>query len=241
MKDNNNISQDLLETIERYYNDSITSDERVVFEKKLQNDPEFKTQVEDIKTLLLGIETQALKEQLNDFHKNIKKIEKNTRVGFLTFRKFAAAAAIIITLGGFWFFNKPTNEKLYAKYFKPDPGLPTTMSSTEEFKFYDAMVNYKRGDYKLAIEKWETLLSHKPQNDTLNYFVGVAYLADKNEKTSIPYLEKTVQQTNSVFKNEAFYYLGLAYLKVDNIQLAKENFSQSTINNSEDIISELND
>lgn len=240
MKDNSNISQDLLETIERYYNDSIASGERVVFEKKLQNDPEFKTQVEDIKTLLLGIETQALKEQLNDFHKDIKKTEKNTKVRFLTFRKFAAAA-IIIAFGSFLFFNKPANEKLYAKYFKPDPGLPTTMSNTEDFKFYDAMVNYKRGDYTLAIEKWESLLSHKPQNDTLNYFVGVAYLADKNEKTSIPYLEKTVQQTNSVFKNEAFYYLGLAYLKVDNIQLAKENFIQSTINNSEDIISELND
>ena len=241
MKDNSNISQDLLETVERYYNDSMTSDERTMFEKKLQNEPEFNTQVKDIKTLLLGIETQALKEQLDKFHKDISKTEKTTKVRFLTFIKIAVAAAIIIAVGSFWFFNKPVNEKLYVKYFTPDPGLPTVMGTSENFGFYDAMVNYKHGDYDIAIDKWSLLQSKMPQNDTLNYFLGVAHLANQNESQAISFLNKTKKSSESVFLNDAYYYLGLAYLKKGNIELAKNNFNLTTIDNSKAIILELTD
>ena len=57
---NNNITQELLETVERYYNNTMTSAERSEFENKLNNSSSFKTQVEDIKTLILGKYTKAL-------------------------------------------------------------------------------------------------------------------------------------------------------------------------------------
>lgn len=240
----NKISQNLLETIERYINKNMTKQELEEFEEKLQ-DPKFKSQVDDIKTLLLGIETQSLKEQLDEFHKEIPEpeiplINEPSKVRFLNFRKIAAAAAIIITIGSFWFFSGNTNEKLYAKHFTPDPGLATTMSETANFEFYDAMVNYKQGDYKTAISKWEILLEGKPKNDTLNYFLGVAHLADKNEKSAIKYLDIVIQDSDSNFKNDAHYYIGLAHLKADNVELAKKNLNFSTIDNSKKILLDLN-
>lgn len=222
----------------------MTRDELLIFEEKLQN-LEFKTQVEDIKTLLLGIETQSLKEQLNEFHKEVQdtEVQKNEspKVRFLNFRKIAAAAVLVIAIGSFWFFNQNTNEKLFTKYFTPDPGLPTTMSRTSNYEFYDAMVNYKQGDYKTAINKWETLLKNKPQNDTLNYFLGVAHLSNKDENSAIKYLDIVTKNSNTNFKNDAYYYLGLAYLKADNVELAKNNLNFSTIDNSKKILSNLND
>ena len=243
MDPNLNISQDLLETFECYINKTMTSNEIIAFEKKIQNDPTFKAQFEDIKILLLGIETQSLKEQLHTFHEDLtsNKSKANTAKSLFSLRKFVAAAAIVIAVGSFWFFNGNPNEKLYAKYFTPDPGLATTMSETANFEFYDAMVNYKQGDYKTAISKWETLLKSKPQNDTLNYFLGVSHLANKNEKTSLKYLNAVTQNFNTNFKNEAFYYLGLAYLKANNTELAKKNLNFSTIDNSKKILLELND
>ena len=71
LNDNSDISQELLETIERYYNDTMTLDERLKFESKLNEDSEFKSQVEDVKTLIIGIENQSLKEQLDVFHEDI--------------------------------------------------------------------------------------------------------------------------------------------------------------------------
>jgi predicted Zn-dependent protease len=242
LEQDNNISQNLLETVERYINKTMTKDELLKFEEKLQ-DFNFKTQVDDIKTLLLGIETQSLKEQLDEFHQEIlehKSTKKTSpKVRFLNFKNIAAAAAIIIAIGSFVYFGGNSNQKLYAKYFKPDPGLPTTMSSNTNFEFYDAMVYYKHGDYNIAISKWEKLLNNKPKNDTLNYFLGVAYLANKDETNAITHLNTALQNPENNFKNETYYYLGLAYLKSGKVELAKTNLNLSNMDNSKILLSEI--
>lgn len=239
MKDNSNISQELLETVERFYNGTMSKQEHLNFELRLDEDSQFRTQVEDIKTLILGIENQSLKEQLDTFHEDIPKSSptKPSGFNFSNIRKLAAAAVILIAITSVWYFMTPQTDRLYAKYFTPDPGLPTTMSSNANFEFYDAMVNYKQGDFKTAIEKWEAI---KVKNDTLNYFLGVAHLANKNEKDAVAFLEKATQNSDFTLSNEAFYYLGLAYLKDGNIEKAKLNLKRSTIENSQALLSALN-
>lgn len=244
MKDNSKISKELLEIIERYINGSMTSQELKDFNQLLELDNEFKVKVEDVKTMLTGIETQALKEKLNEFHKEIPKtiIENtpNTKVRFLSFSKMSIAAALIIAIGSIWFFSTPKNEKIYANFFKLDPGLPTTMSTTNNFAFYDAMVNYKHGDYTIAIDKWSVLQEKKPGNDTLNYFLGVAYLANKNVTDAIPFLERSIEAKDDfVFLDDAYLYLGLAYLNEGNMELAKKYLTTSETNTAKQIISEL--
>lgn len=243
MNPNSNISQELFETIERYLNKTMDRHEYQEFEVKLNTNQELKAQVNEMKTMLLGIETQSLKDKLHEFHNQLDDESNNKPVIVKTlhFRKIAVAAILIIALGGFWFFSGNTNEKLYGKYFIPDPGLPTMMSETSNFKLYDAMVNYKQGEYNIAIKKWHQLLNNNSRNDTLNYFIGVAELANKNEKNAIEYLEFVTNSEVSVFKNDAYYYLGLAYLKAGNIEFAKKNLTFSTVDNSKKILLELND
>ncbi|MGB5417384.1 tetratricopeptide repeat protein [Algibacter sp.] len=244
MKDNSKISQDILEIIEQYLNGSMTTQELKDFNQLLELDDEFKVKVKDIKTMLAGIETQNLKEQLDEFHEEIPKtkVQKPTKskVRFLSFSKLAIAASIILAVGSIWFFNTPKNEKIYANFFKPDPGLPTTMSNTNNFDFYDAMVNYKHGDYTLAIDKWRVLQEKNPENDSLNYFLGVAYLANKNENVAIPYLERAIEAKDDfAFLGDAYYYLGLAYLKEGNMELAKKHLSLSETDAAKKVLSKL--
>ncbi len=245
MKDNNNISQELLETIENYLIGNLSGRDLEDFNRLLELDEDFKDQVEDVKTTLLGIEAQSLKEQLDDFHKEIPETEIQQELAlkksrFASYSRIAAAAAIIIAVGSIWFFIGSPNEKLYANYFKPDPGLPTTMSSTNNFDFYDAMVSYKHGDYQIAIDKWKVLNAQKPENDTLNYFLGVAHLANKNEAEAIPYLERSAAaEDNFVFLNDAYFYLGLAYIKEGQLELAKKNLSLSNIEEAKKLLREI--
>ncbi len=242
MSQNTNITQELLEFVERCLNKNASVEELQKFETRLQNDSEFRTQVTDIKTLLFGIEAQSLKEKLDDFHDELIEAPsiKTVPIKFMPYRKIAIAAVLVIALGSLWFLSGNSNEKIYAKYFSPDPGLPTMMSETSNFEFYDAMVNYKQGEYTKAIEKWKPLLVNAPKNDTLNYFIGMAQLANKHEKKAIEYFEVVTNLDSSNFKNEAYYYLGLAYLKTDNIELAKKNLTFSTVDNSKKILLELN-
>lgn len=243
MKNSNNISQELLETVERHLNKTMTEQEILDFELRLEEVPEFRSQVNDIKTLLLGIENQSLKDRLDNFHNEIpeshietakRKSKAKTHWG-----KIAAAILVFLAIGGFWWFSNPQNERLYAEYFEPDPGLPTTMSSTNEFEFYDAMVNYKQGDYKTAISKWEALKQNTPENDTINYFLGVAYMADKNVDQAIPYLSKTANNPKSIFLEDAYYYLGLAYLKANKVEKAKNTLEKSQSENSKKLLNDL--
>ena len=240
MKDKNNITQDFLETVEQYYNNKMPSAERNIFEEKIQNNAEFKTQVENLKILFNAIESQSLKEQLDFFHKDIPEDEKITKLQFLKFIKIGIAATIILAIGFFWMNKYSANERLYAKYFTPDPGLPTTMSTTSNYIFFDGMVNYKQGDYKNAIAKWMPLEQKKPNNDTLNYFIGVAYLADKNPQKALPYLNKTVNNPKSIFFEEATFYLGLAYLKQGNIAASRKTFEKSKLEKNKNILDALN-
>lgn len=239
MKDNNNISQEFLESVERYYNNTMPTDERIAFEEKLQNDAEFKTQVEDLQMIFLGIASQSFKEQLDLFHEDIPQVKKQSKVRYLQFIKMGIAAAIIIGVGLFWMNQNPSNDRIYAKYFTPDPGLPTTMSTTTNYTFFDGMVNYKQGDYKLAIAKWSTLEQKSPNNDTLQYFLGVAYLADKNPAKAISYLNKTVNNPNNIFFEDATFYLGLAYLKEEKTAEAKNAFEKSKSDKNKIILDAL--
>ena len=240
------ISQEEFEKIEAYLNGKLESNELIEFKAMLENDSDFKTKVEDIKTVLFGIETQELKEQLNIFHDDLEvehtPIEgTETKVRSIHWKKLAIAAVLIIAAGSFWFYNGNSNDKLYAKYFSPDPGLPTTMSSTANYEFYEAMVDYKQGNYITAISKWKTLQKVKPNNDTLSYFIGVAHLANKNEGKAISFLEHVTKNSEFALSNDAHYYLGLAYLKKGNIEKAKANLQNSTIDNSKVLLSKLND
>jgi tetratricopeptide (TPR) repeat protein len=240
LKDNSNISQELLETIERYYNGTMAQQERLDFESRLNEDSNFRTQVDDIKTLILGIENQSLKEQLDVFHEEVPNMvsQKSSASGFFTLRRLAASVVILIAITGFWWFNPSQNEKLYSEYFTADPGLPTVMSSNSNFDFYDAMVNYKQGDYNIAIDKWESI---QDKSDTLNYFLGVAHMANKNEKTAIVFLEKVTKTKDFPLLNDAHHYLGLAYLKEGNLDKAKFNLQQSTLDSSKALLSKIKD
>lgn len=244
LEEKNNISQDILEAIERYLKNTMDANELASFMKEMEQNPVLHQQVEETKILISGVKKAAKKNKLDEFHKDLTKHnmfnEQDESIFKLNFRTLSIAASILILVGGFWFFNRtPQNEKLFNQYFEPDRGLATTMSTTDNYNFEDAMLDYKNSKYDLAIKKWEVLLKNKQENDTLNYFLGSAQLANKNEIKAILYYTKVIENRESIFLNEAYYYLGLANLKANNINEAILNFKQNNSPKSEKIISEL--
>ena len=251
MNNDQNIAVKLIETTERYLNHSLDASDREEFERLLKENPEFKNEFEGTKALILGIEAAALKNQLDLYHNEIDNEEKTETIKNRKFKNrwfklkvlpYAMAASVLLALGLFFYENKtPSNQEVFAKHFTPDPGLPTTMGSTNNFEFYDGMVDYKRGKYGEAIEKWLAIQKRDSKNDTLNYFLGVAFLAQGNEISAQKYLSEAAKNSKGSFENETYYYLGLAYLKANNPIEAKKNLEKSTIEASKIILSELSE
>jgi len=241
------MTQEEFERIEKYLNGSLSGESLEVFEKRIASDSVFAKQVEEQRLLQDAIEEDGLRKSLNEIHESIAEeitdIEDSKVVLLKPWMRYAAAAciALLIGWGGFTLFNdglgnKNPNEQLFAVHFKPDPGLPTTMSVSDNFSFFDAMVSYKQGDYTKAITKWEILLKEKPKNDTLNYFLGVAYLANNNEEQAITFLQWASEHPESSFSKEIYYYLGLANIKKGDLNKAKQNLKLSSLPESSAVL-----
>jgi tetratricopeptide (TPR) repeat protein len=216
---NKEFNQESFEQIERYLMQEMGAEELRGFEERLSKEAILKAEVEMQKDSMLAVELQAMSESL----KKVASEESKPKGGagglvipFLNSRTiFAIAAGLAIILGLFSVFNpfQSQEEKLFAEYYNPDPGLPVPMSAVSHYDFYDAMVDYKAEKYDLALEKWKTLLAQDNKNDTLQYFVASSLLNLDDMEASIPMLVELSKRDDSRFKERATWYLALAYLK----------------------------
>lgn len=226
MNNEEHIPPDHLDEIERFLQQDMSAEEEKNFLTRLSADSALKKNVDEMRLLFLGIQEDSLQERLDHFHKGLtgetKEQEKQPVKLFWMKKTWLAAASVllIMTIGAWFIFFKPgKNDVLFSEYFKPDPGLISAMSTSANYTFDKAMIDYKTGNYNVAIKQWESLLVSNPGNDTLNYFLGAAHLALENSDQAIGYLQKVTATQNSAFTNDANWYLGLAHIK----QGKKEN------------------
>ena len=244
MEHNLEISQEEWDSIESYLLQQQTVDEQAAFEKKLSVDPTLRAKLSEIRLLLLGVGEAALHEKLDEFHRTLPSRQKEYR---MTSRPspgktwLVAASFILFVAIASWLLlqRQNSNSKLFASYFKPDPGLMTAMSATDNYAFDRAMIDYKKGDYQKAIHTWDSLQKLQPANDTLNYFLGVAHLANQNEREAIDYLQKVSASPGSFFRADAFWYLGLTLLKEGKKEEAMAALKQSTHPEKEQLLERL--
>ena len=232
------ISQADFERIERFLLGVMDQEELMRFEAECGRDPLLQNEVSLQRKLMASVESGSIPIPIP--MEGRQDMDSDSVHLLRQFRWYAAAASVVLILGiWFWGFRQTPEEKLFVTYFVPEAGLMTPMGVTDNFVFNDAMVDYKQEEYHTAIEKWRPLWEQEPANDTLNYFIGVAYLALGRSESSISYLEKTTMIEESVFIREAWYYLGMAHLKMGNRPQAKAALEKSSLERSKAILDQL--
>lgn len=206
--------QILFERIESYLMGNLSVEELRVFEIELEASEALRAEVRIQKDLQISIELGGLASTLEDIH------HKNHSTSRLSGSKrwlgLAAGLAALIALT-FWFTTSQTQtEKLFAEYATTDPGMPVPMSATNQYDFYDAMVDYKTEKYDLAIQKWSTLLVEKPNNDTLLYFTASAHFNLAQYQTALKLFAQMGIDSSAPYNDKAQWYTVLCDLKLDN-------------------------
>lgn len=239
------ISSKEFENIERYLLKQMSEDEYNTFTKQISNDSTFQDKIDTVKLLLVGIQESNLSEKINDFHHEIfspgKKINQSAGK-VLNLKRWMVAASVILLvgLGSLLFFNRSNKqERIFSEYYQPDPGLITAMGSSENYLFEHAMIDYKTQKYDSALKTWQKLLKSNPANDTLNYFIGSAFLAKDKSDSAVYYFQKVVTHPGSYFLNEANWYLGLALIKQQKKQKAIPYIEKSNHQNRAAILRKL--
>lgn len=239
MNPSNQMTPQDLEMIDRFLLREMSEEELINFQNRLVADDAFNTSYLDMKALFGQINESSLKERMEVYHQKLTLLPQRRIVNFPSLRWLAVAAVLLIAFG-FWWLNFANPEsRLYAGYYKQDPGLISAMSATDHYDFEKAMVEYKTGDYDAAIQTWQQQLVTQPANDTLNYFIAMAWLGKKDVVRSIPYLQLVTSQENSYFYNDAQWFLGLAYLKAGKKEQAIKYISKSNHAGKEKLLSQL--
>jgi tetratricopeptide (TPR) repeat protein len=245
MDTNYTISTEEFLSIEQYLLGESSAEERLAFENNMKANTSLANKVNEVKLLLAGIETASLQERLNAYHAGLKKNHPQTgrsKVIMLNRKWLAVASIALLVAVSVWLLVLKENkyEKLYAAYYKPDPGLMSAMGIGDNYLFNKAMLDYKTGNYKKAIEEWDKLKSGAQQNnDTLNYFLGAAQQADGNSAAAIALLQSMANDDSKPFYRDACWYLGLALLKQGNTNQAISYIEKSGRPESPELINQL--
>ena len=198
--------------IERYLLNRMDPDERVAFESEMTQNQELRNEVEEMRSFILSVEYAGLKESLQnysidtDVEDNRSDSQNSAKVVSLFSRRIVAIAAsiVVIIVAGTMIYNSVyKSSSSLDQIFYPDPGLPTVMSETSEYNFYDAMVDYKMGKYDLALEKWNNHTG--VETDTLAYYKAMAHLNLENWQEAEGLLQSIPAE--SAFSQKAKWYL----------------------------------
>lgn len=236
------LTEEEFHRIEAYLNGSLSETERQQFEKELAKDSQLQDQVEQVRALQQELEEVAFRVRMENYHASIKeKAEAKGKVRQLsrTWYWAAAIAAVVLLIFVWGPFSMP-QEKIFKDYFYVDPGLPTPMSTEENYDFNEAMVDYKRGNYEVALTKWEKQLEARPESDTLHYFIGMIHLNRKAYKEALPHLDRSEIFKDSPFEEEAAYYGALAYLKEKEVEKAIHLLENHPSAENKKLLDELN-
>jgi hypothetical protein len=224
-----NITSEEWNDIEIWLDQNDVQRETPLLNEKLTQIPNVAIKIEHVKKTREDIEDSIRQSRIKAFHHDVPVDEEYSGIKNIPNKKvkpytfwYAGAALLAVLLGIFWMMKiSSTSEKIFATYFKPDIGLPLIMGTTNACDFYEGMLDYKQENYKVAIEKWQILLETKPENDTLNYFLGVAHLALGNSAKSLEYLENQERFRQGIFKEDASWYAALAKIKEGKLDEAR--------------------
>jgi TolA-binding protein len=208
------MSPDLIEKIESFLVGDIDRNELETFAQE-QSISDLEEKINWVKNSHLAVEAAGLQNQLQTLFGAEEKKEVKVRKLGVTKKSWAAAAAVLILVSGFWVFNKPSHMNLYAKYQYKDTGLPVVMGQSEDYTFDDAMTYFTEENYKEAAAKFGAL-NKVIQSDTLSYYLGVSLSYSDNVETAKTHLNEVAKNINSTFKEKAEWALVLADLKEKN-------------------------
>ena len=209
------------ELIAKYFEKTLSNTEKTKFEAELLKNEGFKQEFEFQKELKKAIEVS----ERQSIKANLQKFEKPKVIPF-QLKRFYPYAAILVLFICLWFIfkNSQNPQDLYSDYFSMYPNVvePISRSSVENSLKQEAFQNYELGKFNEALLDFDVLLtSDNPDKNIINIYKANIYLNLNNPEKAIALLKKNLLESNQ-WRDKSLWYMALAYLKLENLEQAKE-------------------
>jgi tetratricopeptide (TPR) repeat protein len=206
-----------IEEIEDYFEGKLSPEDKLLFEARLESNPELTaefTLYKQIRGAIVDKGKDELKLKFALADQELDTVPVILISNKTNYKLLAIAASILLVIGisMFWLLNKKSDySALASKYYEAEKGLPVQMGTAATF---DKLMNsYKSGNYTDARQQVVELLKGNSGSDTLVYFNAVINDELKNYPSAINNYSSIPATSN--YYEKAQYRLVLAYLKTN--------------------------
>ncbi len=207
---------DTEEIIDKYYLDELTPEERVLMQRRLREDADFKAEFdfqENLRRAIRDTERDSLKEKLIGFERTQA---KGTAKKHWKIWQIAASITILLCIAGLAYYvnTQDDSQKLYAKNYEPYPNTVFNITRGEGTASLEreAFTAYEANDYETAITLFEKL-NAQGERTAISFYLGQSLLAANHPKQSLAIFERLIQEQDD-FSAEARWYAALTELKL---------------------------
>jgi Flp pilus assembly protein TadD len=124
--------------------------------------------------------------------------------------------ALLLTVWQPW-----KKEDLYQQYATIQMPAIAERGATNDSLLKSVVENFNNKKFAEAVAVFETVLKDSSQNTFVQYYYAIALLQNNNiEKARVQFAE--LYNGESIFKNDAAFYMALSYLKEKNNPVCKE-------------------
>lgn len=214
------------ELIDKFFTDSLSSEDQILFNRLLQDDEEFREEFlfqQDLKKALQANKREALKATVSGFEEEYRHKKNN---GLRSFWLIAASVVILLGLGALVvkIMNDHSPENLYAEYFVPYRNIVEPVERGGEANNLEAKAfqAYENGRYYKAINLFNSL--ENSEKNYIKFYKAISLMQVNKTDQAIELLLplSTLKKEGKYGCSEkANWYLALAYLKKGNIDKAR--------------------
>ena len=226
----------LFETFDAYLSKRLTGRGLSNFEQMLESDTALQEALEAYKLVgqaltdddsiafrqkLIAIEGGFEHEKENSDRIKIKSVplQKNNK----TYWYVAATITVLMVVSSLMWKPKAENTTLFKANYLPYPTADITRGVKTHGKVLDkAMAVYKVEEYAKAIPLLEAQIQESPNDALLKLYLGNSYL-NTNQENKALLLFKSIPKASNHYE-DAQWFLGLIYLKIEKAEEAKKQF-----------------
>ena len=234
------------ERIDKYLLNKLEDLERKAFEADLKSDASLKELTEQRKVLISGIRSgfsTELKARLQRDDLRNKQLLRTRRIQYIS----GIAAVIIIGLFSQVYLSRIKNDstRIYSEYYKTYPNISSPISRSienDDSPFY----HYETANFEQALVGFNLKLNKTPDNDTVLFYAGISSMELVKYNEAINYFKRVGDIDQSIFTRPANWYLSLAYINLNNYEMAAEYLNNLVAGNdiyatnSEKILKRIN-
>ena len=204
------------------------------FEEDLKRDPILQQELElykEVDKALSDSEVMELRMQLREMHTQLTpETYMSSKPQLKRISRIALAASLAILLGftAFNLFWSNNSQKILDKYYQPYEITSTNRSngSGADRTLRNALEKYQNKEYKEAAYLFEKVMEKDPDQIATQLYSGISYFEIAEYQNAKNSFSKVIEHNDNLYIEQAKWYLGFCYLKIEEKDKAIMQFKE---------------